>query len=76
MLPNQFTGAEMQWAERLRIKWLASVDPKYAQYNESNSRFFLYKFLRCGTAHIMRSNGPILSPSDRIARAYRACLAI
>jgi hypothetical protein len=43
---------------------MARIDQRYSIYNQKISRFHLYEFLRCGTAHIMRPGGRILF-SDR-----------
>lgn len=45
------------------IQRLARIDPRYQQYNQASSPYFLYKFLRCGMAHVMRPHGPVLFSS-------------
>jgi len=45
------------------IQRLARIDPRYQQYNQPSSPYFLYKFLRCGMAHVMRPQGPVLFSS-------------
>ncbi|MGA2440097.1 MAG: hypothetical protein ABSH08_04005 [Tepidisphaeraceae bacterium] len=42
------------------IQRLASIDSRYADYNKKDSPYWLYRFLRCGTAHVMRPHGPLL----------------
>jgi len=44
----------------LGMKRMARLDPRYSTYNQKTSSFYLYKYLRCGTAHVMRPAGPIL----------------
>jgi hypothetical protein len=49
----------------LGMERMARIDQRYSKYNQKKtSPFYLYKFLRCGTAHMMRPDGPILF-SDR-----------
>jgi hypothetical protein len=44
----------------LGIDRLSRIDPRYRQYNQPSSPYCLYRFLRCGTAHVMRPAGPVL----------------
>lgn len=41
------------------IQRLAGINENYAKYNSAKSPYCLFKFLRCGTAHVMRPHGPI-----------------
>jgi hypothetical protein len=45
------------------MQWLSRIDPRYQQYNQPSSPYFLYKFLRCGMAHVMRPHGRVLFSS-------------
>ena len=44
----------------LGINRLSKIDSRYGQHNQHTSPYYLYRFLRCGTAHIMRPTGPVL----------------
>jgi len=39
--------------------YMAKVNPLYATYNDPKSPFHLYKYLRCGMAHVMRPQGTV-----------------
>jgi hypothetical protein len=39
--------------------YMSQIDSRYATYNDQLSPFYLYKYLRCGMAHIMRPQGTI-----------------
>jgi hypothetical protein len=45
------------------IRRLARVDSRYQQHNQPSSPYCLYRFLRCGMAHVMRPHGPVLFSS-------------
>jgi hypothetical protein len=44
----------------LGIQRLSRSDSRYGQYNQRSSPYCLYRFLRCGTAHVMRPAGAVL----------------
>lgn len=40
-------------------EFMSKVNPKYRSFNRKNSRYCLYKQLRCGMAHIARPHGKV-----------------
>ena len=39
--------------------FMSKIDSKYSQFNQESSPYYLYKYLRCGMAHIIRPNGQV-----------------
>ncbi len=40
-------------------EFMFKVNPKYRSFNRKNSRYCLYKQLRCGMAHVVRPHGKV-----------------
>ncbi len=54
----------VDWQSRKRFQkgineFMSKVNPKYRAYNRKNSRYCLYKQLRCGMAHVVRPHGKV-----------------
>lgn len=45
--------------ERGITDYMARIDSRYAQFNNSASPYYLYKQLRCGMSHLLRPQGKV-----------------
>ena len=75
---DEFT-IEKRSKARFRVginRYMNQIDARYGLHNSESSQFHLYKFLRCGMAHILRPHGIMFTTENEATNDRTAHLEV
>jgi hypothetical protein len=70
---------EQRSKARFRVginRYMNQIDARYGLHNSESSQFHLYKFLRCGMAHILRPHGIMFTTENEATNDRTAHLEV